>query len=164
MTLIDEKGTLFGKVNIIDFIIIIILLLIFASTVYLFNSYNDYKNEFNSSDQEVALPGKLKLRLILETSPIPDSSVNYLKEGDREIELSSGGDINSVVEKIKIKDSKENLKILEIQLLVEPRRSFVYFFYSSDQPIKIGEYLNLKFPFLDLERALIKEIEIVKMD
>lgn len=172
MVLIDEKGNILGKLNVVDFIILLILISIFVATVYLFNSYGEYKDESIVSIQKILPSEPIMLKLILETPPIPEANIKYLKMGDREVSLEN---IEGVVKDIKIKDfltyDKNNckveenngtLKVLELQMLVKPRQSSWYYFYSNNQPIKIGKYLDLNFPFLDIKSAIIKDIEISK--
>lgn len=153
MSLIDENGNILRKINLIDLLIIIILFMIFASTVYLFNSYDELSALDNSSSLKIP-----KLRLLLETK-VPEEHLKFIKKGEKDL----SGKINAVVEEVIVTNSTSSLKKVLITLLVKTPISndLYYFYYSNKQPILIEKPLKVRLRFIELN-TVIKDISLVE--
>jgi len=153
MSLIDDKGNIFGKLNIVDFLIILILIAVFVATVNLFNSYEELSSLDGSSPLKIS-----KLLLTLETQ-VPEEYLKFITEGNKD--LSNG--ISAVIENVETKKSG-NSKIVQIKLLLEHFKSDekqYYFFYSNNQPIFIGKPLTVNLRFIKLD-TIITDVELVE--
>lgn len=141
MVVIDNEGKLFGKINIIDFIALILMCLIFIALLKFFNFE---KTEIENNDVEIVYENiKINMKLFNQ----PDWFIDSIKEGNEEIFENK---TRAVIKRILISplnDSQKNADI-EIDLVVENRKDI--FYYLNNQEVKIGKNINIKFNRVDI--------------
>lgn len=138
MVFIDEKGRIFEKINIIDFVVFILMICGLIAIIAF--SGTETKTELNTY--------RMNLRIIN-----PECSMDNLKENDVEI---YDGEIRAILEKIKIqepyempenKTKGENAKKIDkniiLQMLVWLKQQDNKIIYTNNQKVKENEKIIL---------------------
>ncbi len=133
--IINEKGKLFGKINIIDLSVILILVLSVAAIVYKFG-FSAHK-EAGVTDTTLHYEFKIKA--------VRQMSVDCLKVGDEMTDWETGTPIGKIVDK-RVEQAVEFVNMADGSLGVEqpiPNKFDVYLTIECDARVtEDGYYLN----------------------
>ncbi len=156
--IIDEKGKIFGKINIIDLIIIVFIILTLLGTYYKFNMAGTKKGiDYNTIEYEV------------EIKDIRTPSVEAISEGSEVFDDETGNKIGQVVTKI-VKSSEglilkqdgtyEQSKVpdrYDLKLVIESEgfEDDYGFFVGGKKEIKRGSGLKLRSRLITYDSLII---------
>lgn len=120
--MIDNKGKLFGKINIIDLIVICIILLSIALTFFKFN-YNPIQNNKESTTFQYTMVVK----------GVRDFTVNAFKEGDNIYETSSENHLGKIID-IKKEPAKKYIADIngDLHLATIPEQNDLFLTIECD--------------------------------
>lgn len=157
MSIIDEKGRLLGKVNIIDLLLVLLVLGVIAGSLYKFDLFN----RFQPQQQEVTAT--------VAIYEVLDYTVEALQEGDLVLESVENAPIGRIVKKEVAKARKEVPNADgELVEAVSPNRYDIVLtlegplevkgedIYVGKKVIKIGSKLFVRAPKAVAEGYIIK--------
>ena len=166
MKIIDEKGRIFGKINVIDFIIVLFLIFLIPMSYYGYKlSQQKTHNKYNNETKKITIEVRA-----LASRVIPEK-VALVSVGDKEyIESHVLGEITSIVsnkpsrevflsqteEKIKFLDHPF-LKDIELIFTLKIKKENSQIFYQK-VPIKIGNNFIFKTSKYNLKCQILEII------
>ena len=152
MRIIDDKGRLFGKVNLLDFLVIALVLILIATT--LINFVATPRGNKTNID--------LLVKIIYSVPNEVARNPKILQSGDR---ILAG---NAVVEKVlnirPLKDGRD-IETGYSDIIVLIRASCVKLnneYYCANMPIKVNSPMAISNPFYIFSSGTILDVEIVK--
>lgn len=129
--MIDSKGKFFGKINVVDLLIIVLLIFAIVATVYKFkfSAHNDV-NESN-----------IKIEYVLKVRDVRDYTVSSIKKGDPIYDEESG-DYLGVISGVEKEPAKEYIGRNDGKIFYseKPERYDVYITVDSDARVIGGSY------------------------
>lgn len=129
--MIDSKGKLFGKINVVDLLIIVLLIFAVSATVY----------KFKFSAHSDVNDSNIKIEYVLKVRSVRNYTVDGIKIGD-EIYDDESGDFLGVVSDVKSEEAKEYIGRNDGKIFYseKPERYDVYITVESDARAIGGSY------------------------
>ena len=109
MKLVDEKGKIFGKFNVIDLCVVIIVLILAAGTYY----------KFGVMDKTSTASAMEPVTYTVKINKIRDYVFNNVKEGDTLYDKTSGNAIGTIT-KIESQQAKDYVTVEDGQVKQAP--------------------------------------------
>lgn len=106
--IIDEHGRVFGKVSIIDFVVVLVVLLIGAGLFVKYNVLDMTKKSGNTT----------AFTYTVTVYGVRDYTVNALKPGDVLYEKNSGGNPVGTITDVKVADAKKVSETIDGRLVL----------------------------------------------
>lgn len=163
MKIVDEKGKLFGLINVIDLLVLLIIFAVVAVVGYQYVSKKT-TNSGNGSVQTITVDFKSAAR--------SESSAKAIKPGDKIVSLTSYS--GATVKSTRYEDALVNVETADGKLLNvrDKLRKDVYvtIAMSADlnapiiklgsQEIAVGKTITLKTPRVEFANAVVEAINI----
>ena len=142
MRLVDNKGKLFGKVNVIDFCVIVVVIALVLGAIYKFGMINNNAGSGSASMQPITY--KVKMEKAREYS------FNNIKEGDILYDKLSGNSIGKIVnvEKEPATDIVEMPNGTTVAGLVENRINIIITVEAEGTITEKGHFVNKTYELL----------------
>lgn len=164
MKLFDNKGNLFGRLNVIDFFLVIFIVMSFSLLAVSYRGFNMREHR----SEGVIRPETVKIKL--ECLLVPDEIASAIKVGDKDVRRTK--DFSAVVESVDLSRPRiymertmtglskleavniERYKNLVLTLKIEAQKRADEYYYIG-QYLKINNKLNFVTPLYEVEGRIV---------
>lgn len=133
--MIDNKGRLFGKINVVDFIIVLVIIVALCATVFKFSF-----SPFGGIKNLIATP-PIRVEYVLKISGVRDFTAKNVVRGDRLYNEDDNTYIG-VITDVEIENATEYVAKVDgtVAMTENPNRYDVYVTVECDAYTKRGTY------------------------